>query len=492
MLGNQLPDLSTYPLPTAEPMLQRALPSRRKALRTRAESPVAHGRHDHAVASGFSAVVDFAVICFTALGYFGFTDNLPPQRPLLVVGYALAFLFCANFNRLYRAQLPLVDTAFAVFKSTAAATLAVAAVFYFQGVGAGARPALFVVALCAAGPVTMWRAARILHVRKVRAREEHCTNVLIIGAGKTGRELEQQLAQPGSGYRVVGFLDDHALDHPRVLGKPGDLAVIARTHFVDEVVVTIASKRDLVKRVALHARKLRLDVKLVPELYDGMALNAPVEYLAHLPVRVLHREPIPAQGWLVKRIFDIVFSGLAVLLLAPVFVVCAVAIWLDSGGPMIYRSQRVGRKGRLFTFYKFRTMVNNADALKEGLEARNERNGILFKLSDDPRITRVGRILRRFSVDEFPQFFNVLKGDMSLVGPRPPLPSEFKRYRLDHLRRLDVQPGITGLWQISSRRDPSFENYVALDLEYIENWSLGLDFKIMVRTIPAMLTGTGV
>ncbi|HYX52284.1 MAG TPA: sugar transferase [Candidatus Limnocylindrales bacterium] len=451
-----------------------------------------HGHKDHVVASGFSAVVDFTVISVTALAWFGATHNLPAQRPLLVFGYALCFLMCASFNRLYRAHLPLVDTAFAVFKSAAAATLAVAAVFYFAGVGAGARPALFTIALCATGTVSVWRTARILHFRKVRAREEHCTNVLIIGAGKTGRELDQQLSMAGSGYRVVGFLDDHALDHPRVLGKPSELAVIARTHFVDEVVVTIPSKRDLVKKVALHARKLRLDVKVVPELYDGMALNAPVEYLAHLPVRVLHREPIPAQGWLVKRVFDIVLCGLAVLVLAPVFVACALAIWLESGGPIIYRSQRVGRKGRLFTFYKFRTMVNNADAMKEGLEARNERNGILFKLSDDPRITRVGKILRRFSLDEFPQFFNVLKGDMSLVGPRPPLPGEFKRYRLDHLRRLDVQPGITGLWQISSRRDPSFENYMALDLEYIENWSLALDLKIMVRTIPAMLTGTGV
>jgi Bacterial sugar transferase len=141
---------------------------------------------------------------------------------------------------------------------------------------------------------------------------------------------------------------------------------------------------------------------------------------------------------------------------------------------------------------KFRTMVTGADGLRVNLEELNERNTVLFKIDNDPRITQVGRMLRKFSLDEAPQLINVLKGDMSLVGPRPPLPSEFKQYRLDHLRRLDVVPGITGLWQITSRRDPSFDNYIALDLEYIENWSLGLDLKILLRTIPAVFKGTGV
>ncbi len=140
----------------------------------------------------------------------------------------------------------------------------------------------------------------------------------------------------------------------------------------------------------------------------------------------------------------------------------------------------------------YRAVVTGADGLRSNLEEQNERNSVLFKVANDPRITRVGRILRKFSLDEVPQLINVLKGDMSLVGPRPPLPSEFKQYRLDHLRRLDVVPGITGLWQITCRQDPSFDNYIALDLEYIENWSLGLDLKILLRTIPAVFKGTGV
>jgi exopolysaccharide biosynthesis polyprenyl glycosylphosphotransferase len=244
--------------------------------------------------------------------------------------------------------------------------------------------------------------------------------------------------------------------------------------------------------VALQARMLRLDVKVVPELYDGIASNAPVEYLAHLPVRVLHREPIPATGWMLKRICDVTIAGLLLLGTGPVFLLIAILLKLESKGPVFYRSHRVGKKGRLFTFFKFRTMVTGADGLKTNLEEQNERNSVLFKVANDPRITRVGRMLRKFSLDEVPQLINVLKGDMSLVGPRPPLPSEFKQYRLDHLRRLDVVPGITGLWQITCRQDPSFDNYIALDLEYIENWSLGLDLKILLRTIPAVFKGTGV
>jgi lipopolysaccharide/colanic/teichoic acid biosynthesis glycosyltransferase len=151
----------------------------------------------------------------------------------------------------------------------------------------------------------------------------------------------------------------------------------------------------------------------------------------------------------------------------------------------------VGRKGRNFTCLKFRTMVATADKMRENLEHRNERDGILFKISNDPRITRVGAWLRKYSLDELPQFLNVVAGDMSLVGPRPPLASEVERYKLSHLRRLDVLPGMTGLWQIEARQDPSFDNYISLDTVYVENWSLMLDLRILARTVGVVLSGTG-
>ncbi len=168
------------------------------------------------------------------------------------------------------------------------------------------------------------------------------------------------------------------------------------------------------------------------------------------------------------------------------------AIKLDSKGPVFYRAQRIGRKGRTFTCYKFRTMCADADKLKDDLKHRNERDGILFKIANDPRVTRVGRFLRKYSLDELPQFYNVLRGDMSLVGPRPPMASEVEQYDLAHLRRLDVLPGMTGLWQVEARQDPSFDSYISLDTAYVENWSLWLDMKILARTVGVVfVAGTG-
>ena len=167
------------------------------------------------------------------------------------------------------------------------------------------------------------------------------------------------------------------------------------------------------------------------------------------------------------------------------------AIKLDSKGPIFYRAQRIGRKGRTFTCYKFRTMCVDADKQQEELVHKNERDGILFKIANDPRITRVGRFLRKYSLDELPQFYNVLRSEMSMVGPRPPVGSEVEQYDLAHLRRLEVLPGMTGLWQVEARQDPSFDSYISLDTAYVENWSLFLDLKILVRTIGVVLSGTG-
>jgi lipopolysaccharide/colanic/teichoic acid biosynthesis glycosyltransferase len=168
-----------------------------------------------------------------------------------------------------------------------------------------------------------------------------------------------------------------------------------------------------------------------------------------------------------------------------------IAIRMDSKGPIFYRAQRIGRKGRTFTCYKFRTMCVDADKMKESLKHKNERDGVLFKITNDPRVTRVGRLLRKYSLDELPQLYNVMRGDMSLVGPRPPIASEVEQYDISHLRRLDVLPGMTGLWQVEARQDPSFDSYISLDTAYVENWSLWLDMKILARTVGVVFSGTG-
>jgi lipopolysaccharide/colanic/teichoic acid biosynthesis glycosyltransferase len=192
-----------------------------------------------------------------------------------------------------------------------------------------------------------------------------------------------------------------------------------------------------------------------------------------------------------KRGFDIVFSLLALVFISPVLLVIAIAVKLDSKGPVLYVSERIGRDGRRFRFLKFRTMVRDADSLQGALLHLNERQGNLFKMSNDPRVTPLGKLLRRYSLDELPQFFSVLTGHMSVVGPRPCLTSEYARYTKTQRRRVQAVPGITGLWQVQARTDPSSEKYFALDLYYVENWSFWLDMRILFKTVRVVLTGTG-
>ena len=207
--------------------------------------------------------------------------------------------------------------------------------------------------------------------------------------------------------------------------------------------------------------------------------------------RLLRARAILISSSFMKRIIDVVLSGIALFFLWPFLLAIAVAVRLESPGPVIYRSLRAGKKGQRFVCYKFRTMVDGADELKESLRRCNERRDPFFKIADDPRVTRLGRFLRKYSLDELPQFWNVLKGDMSLVGPRPHPLDDCARYRPADHRRLDVKPGITGLWQVIARTDPSFETCMKLDLEYMKRWSLSLDFKLLVQTIPAVLAGDG-
>jgi exopolysaccharide biosynthesis polyprenyl glycosylphosphotransferase len=317
-------------------------------------------------------------------------------------------------------------------------------------------------------------------------------HVLIVGSGKIGRAFHHYLQTHRQlGKKVCGFVDDDPCDSPLWLGMSADLPRIVQEQFIDEIYFTPDASRDLIIDIALQAREQRISVKVVPDLYGGLALGAGLTRIGDIPVLELNHQPIPAIGLFFKRLIDLMVATVLGVFSAPVMALTAVAIKVTSPGPVLYTAWRVGRKGRKFRCYKFRTMVEEADSLKDHLRHLNERNGATFKIEKDPRITRLGRFLRKFSIDEFPQLINVLKGDMSMVGPRPHPLDDYHQYRLEDLRRLDVLPGITGLWQVSARRDPSFEKNVLLDLEYINNWNLALDLKILVKTVQEVLRGSG-
>jgi exopolysaccharide biosynthesis polyprenyl glycosylphosphotransferase len=323
-------------------------------------------------------------------------------------------------------------------------------------------------------------------------------NVLIVGTGPEAVALRRYLDSiPHMGYRFKGFIESPAsgsksVSNPSdVVGTLDTLFQQVRRLFVDEIFFTTTCERAVVQDVLEQARTYGVDLSMVPEMYDGVTYNRPNEFIGHFPTIPLHRGQAPELALVFKRWFDVVFSILVLILFSPMLLAIAIAIKLDSPGSVLYISNRIGKKGRVFRCIKFRTMVGDAEKRRAELMHMNERDGMLFKISNDPRITRLGRLLRKYSLDEFPQFFNVLLGDMNVVGPRPPIGSEVREYKLSHLRRLDVTPGITGLWQVQGRQNPSFDNYISLDVAYIENWSVWLDIKIIMRTIGVVFAGTG-
>ena len=307
-----------------------------------------------------------------------------------------------------------------------------------------------------------------------------------------GRRVASYLAgHPEGGRALYGLLDNDRPLGNGVIGRVSDLARIARTGFVDEVILAAPQDRAMTVQVVREAQRLRLDVEIVPDLFGCGQAGAEIEHVGELPVIPLHAERLPALSLVLKRVVDLLGAGLALMALSPLLAAIAVLIKLDSRGSVLYCAQRAGRKGRRFRCCKFRTMVSDADALKDRLRENNQRAGPFFKMVDDPRITRLGRILRRYSLDELPQLWNVVKGDMSLVGPRPHPLDDVAGYQIEHLARLDVTPGITGLWQVTARRDPSFQRGMELDREYIRTWSLGADLRILLRTLLAVVQGSG-
>jgi exopolysaccharide biosynthesis polyprenyl glycosylphosphotransferase len=323
-------------------------------------------------------------------------------------------------------------------------------------------------------------------------------NVLILGTNQISYALSQHLQEHQRlGYRFMGFVAPPGMpvsvdiDPRQILGGLEKLRQLTRQHFVDELVIGAYFPTEQAVQLVEEARGLDIDVRAIAGYYGELTAKAPVEYLGIFPVSTLHRRRPNVVGLIFKRIVDIALSVAAVIATAPLLATLALAVKLDSPGPVLYVSERIGKRGRVFRCFKFRTMVKNAEGMKKDLAAHNERDGILFKMTNDPRITRLGRFLRKYSLDELPQFLNVLRGEMSIVGPRPPIATEVEKYELEHFRRLEVLPGLTGLWQVEARHDPSFAKYIALDTAYVENWSIWLDLKILVRTANVVLRGTG-
>lgn len=334
---------------------------------------------------------------------------------------------------------------------------------------------------------------------QLRQRGIGVDRVIIVGAGEVGRAVMRNIvAQPHLGYHVVGFVDDNPekqgieIGRFQGLGGTDDLPRLVQEHAVDEAIITLPwmSHRKIMSIMAQCERE-RVRAKIVPDLFQMSLSRVVLDDINGIPV--IGVKEVSIKGWnrALKRVIDVTVSAVALVLLLPLMVLIAIAIKLDSPGPVLFRQTRVGREGKTFTFYKFRSMRPEAEKEQPKLAELNEAAGPFFKIRQDPRCTFLGKFLRRTSLDELPQLYNVLRGEMSLVGPRPPLPSEVEQYKEWHRKRLEISPGVTGLWQVSGRSELTFDEMVMLDIYYQENWSLWLDFKILLKTIPTVIFGTG-
>ena len=344
----------------------------------------------------------------------------------------------------------------------------------------------------------IWRASLRLAYYRHFEKGIDLRNVVILGTNHLSRALGEHVCNNYRlGYQFLGYISasdrsaDAVIGLDETLGSVEQIRQLTRLHFIDEVVIAHALPTKEVILLLEEARELGIDIRAVSGLFGDLSAHASIEYLGVYPVRSLHRSQSRTLSHLVKRAFDMFFSLTVILAVFPMMLAIAIMIRLDSKGPIFYVSERIGKRGRVFPCFKFRTMVKDADKQKRELAALNERDGILFKVSNDPRVTRVGRFLRKYSLDELPQFFNVFRGEMSVVGPRPPIASEVEKYELEHFRRLEVMPGLTGLWQVHARQDSSFAKYIELDTAYVENWTFWLDLKILLRTAHVVLSGTG-
>lgn len=323
--------------------------------------------------------------------------------------------------------------------------------------------------------------------------------VLIVGAGEIGRAVIRTiLASPMLGYRIAGYVDDDpekgdGLGRIKSLGGLDNLSQVLASGEVDEVIVTLPwmYHRKIIQIVE-ECERANVRVRIVPDVYQQRMRTVDLDSLNGIPLIGPGPERLSSSALLVKRAIDLLLSVLALPFFALVFLIAGALIKLDSPGPIIFKQRRVGKDGKEFEVWKFRTMVVGADEIKAAVAHLNLfENNILLKVPDDPRMTRVGRILRRTSLDELPQIINVLRGEMSWVGPRPNTPDEVVRYEPWQRKRLSVLPGITGLWQVSGRSDVPFDEMCLLDIFYIENWSLDLDIRILLQTIPHVIFGRG-
>ena len=452
-------------------------------------------------------LVDFLLIGFSfyfpsALNPGLFPANIEEVRLYLITfsSWGVILIFILNNHQLYLTDrhISITQELFKVARCILYSSILVALFIFLTKIDIFSRLIFLEANLLLAVQLSVWRVIKRIYVRYLIRSGYGNYNVLIIGVNKQSLFLIDEIRNnPYLGLKVVGLLDGNKeiegleQENIRILGKIEDLERIVKQNFIDEIYIADIYRRSLVTEIIKKAEKLGKTVRVVVENFDMSYRRIGVNYIGIMPLMTYYESLAHGADSAWKRCLDIV-AGIGVLiLLFPLLVIIAILVKLDSRGPVFYVSQRSGRKGIAFNFYKFRSMVKDAEKQRSALSDKSEVKGPIFKIRQDPRLTRVGKILRKYSLDELPQLFNVLKGDMSLVGPRPFPVEESNKIEYQHIPRLNIRPGITGLAQVRGRSNLKFNQWMRWDTWYMENWSLGLDMRILFWTVPAVFKGRG-
>ena len=426
------------------------------------------------------------------------------QNLLILIGFLIIWQILFSFFGMYRSRRlsnkskEFVD----ILKATSTGTI----VLWMAGFGFHIEmitPLFLVVFWIASTTVIMSSRLLLRYVlSRIRVRGRNLRFILIVGTNDRAVEFARKIeTKPDLGYRLIGFVDEECLQKKefkengyQLVTNLKDLPAFVKDHVVDEVVITlpISSYYEDARRIAVMCDEQGIIVRYLSDIFNIM-LARPREK-SFEGEQLISQYGGAMEEWqvLLKRMLDIIVALFMLLLLAPLLLIVAALVKITSAGPVFFIQERVGLNKRRFRVYKFRTMVADAEEKQSEFEHLNEISGPVFKIKNDPRITWIGRFLRKTSIDEAPQLLNVLEGDMSLVGPRPLPVRDYNGFNLDwHRRRFSIRPGITGLWQVNGRSSISFEKWIEFDMEYIDNWSLLLDLKILFRTIPAVLKGSG-
>jgi len=429
-----------------------------------------------------------------------FYQPYPAYIPLAVVLSILA-IGIFRFEGLYAPirGRSFVDELYTLLNGTTTAILLVMAITFFLRPLVYSRAMYIYAAMLVVVLLSLERIVQRIVYARLRRRGVGVDRVLIVGAGEVGRALMGNIvAQPDLAYQVVGFVDDDSeksqtdIGRFKALGSTDQLPKLLKEYAVGEVIITLPwTVRDKIVKIMNLSQRYNVAAKIVPDLFQLSLSRVALDDVGGIPLIVIREPRMGMVDAVVKRLMDLCFGFVLILVFAIPMAVIAILIRLDSPGPIVFVQKRIGRYGHEFVAYKFRSMRQGAEEEQAALNGLNEARGPLFKIRNDPRLTRMGRWIRRMSLDELPQLLNVLRGEMSIVGPRPPMQNEVEHYHEWHKRRLEVCPGMTGLSQVSGRSDLTFDDTAMLDIYYIENWSPWMDLGIMFKTIPTVLLARG-